>query len=443
MKIHASFPKYQEFDPLVPIWRLTHNVPGCMHRFFDTSPISPSGRYLAVFRFLFENRQPQPGEKGEICLVDLETGKNSIVSETCGWEPQLGANVNWGGSDHELYFNDVDTKTWKPFAWKLDPLTGARERMEGTVYHASSDGRWLISANMCSMRVTQPGYGVRLPDRCIRRNRGLPTDDGFYLTDTTTGKCKLLISIKDMVERSQPAVTVEDPSCHEFYGFHSKFNPQGDRLMLSLRWFRVKNRSLNECAWIAYKRARYFKSSKRLEWRVFTLLFNDLRFAWVTTNLDGSPSHCAIGPEQWEKNGHHATWFPDGKRISMNLDLDREKKMRFVEADAEGRLIRKMHDSILGSGHPSVHPDGRHLVTDAYAWESLSFSDGTVPIRWVDLESGSVQNIARVNTMIPQRDLVLRVDPHPAWDRTFNYVVFNAFLGGTREVLLADMRSLL
>jgi hypothetical protein len=119
----------------------------------------------------------------------------------------------------------------------------------------------------------------------------------------------------------------------------------------------------------------------------------------------------------------------------MNLDIDREKKVRFVEADAEGRSIRKMHDSILGSGHPSVHPDGRHLVTDAYAWETISFSDGTVPIRWVDLLSGAVQNIARINTKIPQQDLVLRVDPHPAWDRTSNYVVFNAFLGGTREVL--------
>ncbi len=43
-----------------------------------------------------------------------------------------------------------------------------------------------------------------------------------------------------------------------------------------------------------------------------------MKFAWVTCRLDGSDLHCAVGPEQWDKGGHHGTWFPDGRRISMN-----------------------------------------------------------------------------------------------------------------------------
>ena len=35
-----------------------------------------------------------------------------------------------------------------------------------------------------------------------------------------------------------------------------------------------------------------------------------------------------------------------------------------------------------------------------------------------------------------------RVDPHPAWDRTGRYVVFNGFVGNTRQVFLADLQSL-
>ncbi|MDF1515831.1 MAG: hypothetical protein P1S60_18635, partial [Anaerolineae bacterium] len=63
--------------------------------------------------------------------------------------------------------------TWEPFAWKLDPLSGSKQRMKGTIYHASPDGKWLISANMTTMRRTQPGYGVRVPDDIVRQNIGV------------------------------------------------------------------------------------------------------------------------------------------------------------------------------------------------------------------------------------------------------------------------------
>ena len=419
--INKSFPRYVEFDPRVPVWCITPDHSGCIHRFFDTCPVSPSGRYLAVFQLPFEHRQPSPGEPGHVRIVDLSTGENREVAETCGWEPQLGANINWGASDHELFFNDVDIKTWQPFAWKLDPLTGRRERMEGTVYHASSNGRWLISANMTTMRKTQPGYGVRVPDEAVRCNVGPAKDDGFYITDTSTGRRRIFASIDDLLAKANPQVSIHAPSSFEIYGFHSKFNPQSDRLMLSLRWF---------------------PAADRQQWDMFNADFFAVRYAWVTMGIDGSQVHCAVGPEQWEKGGHHATWFPDGRRISMNLNIDL-KGMRFVQVNADGSGLRKMLDNTPGSGHPTVHLDGRHLLTDSYAWEDTSFGDGTVPLRWVDLITGHEETLVRINTHQPFSEDVLRVDPHPAWDRSWRYVVFNAFTGGTRRVFMADMKALL
>lgn len=418
----SRFPRYEEFDPQVPVWCVTPDQPGCLHRFFDTSPISPSGRYLAVFQFPFEDRQPLPGETGRIRVLDLETGENRAVAESRGWEPQMGANINWGGSDHELFFNDVDAVTWKPFAWKLDPLTGTRQRMEGTVYHASPDGRWLVSSNLTTTRKTQPGYGVAVPRETVRDNVGAVDDDGFFLTDTATGKRRMLVSIRDLLTQACPAVAIDHPDRCEIYGFHSKFNPQGDRLMLSLRWFPVADHP---------------------QWDMFGTNFPSVRYAWVTLKLDGSEMHCAVGPEHWEKGGHHATWFPDGKRISMNLDLDREGCLRFVQVNADGTGLRKMLDHIPGSGHPTVHPDGQHLLADSYAGEPVAFGDGTVPLRWVDLSTGKEQAIVRINVEQPCRDVSMRIDPHPAWDRTSRYVTFNGFVGGTRRVFVADMKRLL
>jgi len=98
---------------------------------------------------------------------------------------------------------------------------------------------------------------------------------------------------------------------------------------------------------------------------------------------------------------------------------------------------------VTGSGHPTVHPDGRHLLTDTYTREGTAFGDGTIPLRWVDLAAGTEETVVRINTAQPCEDSVMRVDPHPAWDRTWRYVTFNAFAGGTRRVFVADMRKLL
>jgi len=421
MNLDAHFPRYTTFDPLVPVWCVTPQLDRCFHRFFDTSPISPSGRYLAVFRMPSEDKFPESGAKGEVWIIDLETGAQRLLMETAGWEPQLGANINWGGSDEELFFNDVDVQNWQPFAWKFNPLTGAKQRLNGTVYHASPDGRWLISANLCTMQRTQPGYGANVPEKYCRWNVGATDDDGFYLTDTQTGNCRLLISIHEIFERATPNIQITNIHQQEIYGFHCKFNPQGDRLMLSLRWY---------------------PAGDSPKWNMFKQAPKEVRYAWVTMKLDGSELHCAVGPEEWEKGGHHATWFPDGKRISMNLTLDRQT-LRFVQVNADGCELKTMNDGITGSGHPTVHPDGRHLLTDTYTFEPVAFGDGTIPLRWIDFVNGTEQTIVRIHSKVLSSDITMRCDPHPAWDRTWRYVVFNAFVNGTRQVFLADMKELL
>lgn len=329
----------------------------------------------------------------------------------------MGANINWGGSDEALFFNDVDTSTWTPFAWKLSPQTGKKDRMDGTVYHASPDGRWLISANMTTMRRTEPGYGVMVPEDHMRWNVGLADDDGSTLTDTTTGKSRLLVSIRDLMTRADPPVQFDPGDRIEAYGFHSKFSPQGERLMLSLRWF---------------------PATDTPRWNLFALDGGVVRFAWVTMRLDGSEMHCAVGPEQWTKGGHHATWFPDGRRISMNLRIDRDE-LRFVQVNHDGTGLKKMRDDTTGSGHPTVSPGGTHILTDTYTRSKVAFGDGTIPLRWIDLDTGEEQTLVRINTAQPSTQGDMRVDPHPAWDRSGRLVVFSGFVGGTRRVFVGDM----
>ncbi|MEM1213319.1 MAG: hypothetical protein AAGI68_13605 [Planctomycetota bacterium] len=421
VQIHPNFPRYTEFDPKIPVWCVTPDLPRCIHRFFDTSPMSPSGRYVAVFQLPFEDRQPVPGEIGHVCVVDLETGEQNVVAETRGWETQLGANLNWGGSDHELYFNDVDTDSWTPFVWKLDPLTGEKQKMDGTVFHASPDGKLLISSNLTTIRRTQPGYGVVVPEDTAPHHIGPVEDDGFYLTDTTTGQRRLLVSTADLIHKAHPAIQIEHPERQEIYGNHCKFNAQGDRLMISVR---------------------YFETNGQPRWNMFKQDFKAVRYAWFTIKPDGSDLHCAVGPEQWIKGGHHAAFHPDGQHLTMNLKVDGEH-MRFAWASADGSMLEELDPHATGSGHPTVHRDGRYVLTDCYTWEEFAFGDGTVPLRWLDLKTGREQDIVRIHSDQPCEDVALRVDPHPAWDRTGRYVTFNGYVDGTRRVFVADMQPLL
>jgi len=423
MNLDLLFPR-SEFESKVPCWCLTPNEGGFIHRFFDTSPVSPSGRYVALFRLPFEDRLPLPGEKGGVYLVDLHTGKLDFLSETAGWESQMGANVNWGGTDEELYFNDVDLQTWQPFAWKMDPLRRTKVRMGGTVYHASPDGRFLISANMTSMRRTQPGYGVVVPDGKVRRNIGAPEDDGFCLTDTATGKARRF-SLRDLVARGRAAglkLSEEEEARSEIYGFHSKFNPQSDCMMLSLRWF---------------------PNAGHARKNLFKLDGGSVRFAWLTLPPDASKIHCAVGPEEWEKGGHHATWYPDGRQISMNLAVDRDV-LRFMRVNFDGTGYEKISKKLIGSGHPTIHPNGRNLITDSYLAEFCGDqAAGTVPLRWCDLETETETDLLRIQIAQNTGYGELRCDPHPAWDRSWRYIVFNGIPDGNRRVFLADMEALI
>ncbi len=423
MQLASSYPEYSDFDPVIPIRCVTPKHGGCIHRFFDTPPFSPSGRYLAALRLAFEDREPEPGDTAEVVLVDLAEGSERVVATTRGWEPQLGANINWGGEDDTLFYNDVEPGEWQPYAVKLNPLTGERQRLAGTVYHASPDGKTLASADMSRMSFTQPGYGVAVPEANRSRHRGLVDDDGLWLTDVPSNRRASAVSTRQFVEAAGPDELGERPDDFEIYGFHTKWNPQGDRLIFTLRWFPAGASSDNAFA---------DQRKPDADWRV--------RFAVYTLKPDGSDIHLAVGPDLWASGGHHINFTPDGRGLSMNLK--RDGQMRLVGCGLDGSNLKSYTTALLGSGHPSVHPCGK-ILTDCYAHEKdLAVGDGTTPLRWIDPAAGTEQTLARIRNGTDFDSSPLRLDPHPAWDRTWQWIAFNAIDQGRRRVFVADMRGL-
>ena len=398
-------------NPVVPIKKVASGQ--IIHRFHDTSPLSPSGKYLALFRIPFEDHYPKPGEAGEVVIVDIETGEEKTIARSFGWEMQLGANVQWGKNDRQLYFNDVDTSTWTQNVVQYDVKKDKVVRkINGMLFMSSMDGSKFVAHNLLNSVHAQSGYGVLLPEHLTQYNRGPVDSDGIFVTDVRTNKIKRIASIRDIYENSIPSIKIDNPQDHSYYCFKAMWNPQGTRIMTCLLWKDL------------------IRGGKR-------------KVAVITMKPDGSDIRTAITADQYAKGGHHMAWLPDGDHISINLEVDPDQEgLEIVTVKYDGTDLKKVFSP--GSGHPSYHPGGLpYIITDSYFHEtSVTDNDGFIPIRFLNTETGEETVIAKV--FVPEvSESAFRVDAHPAWDRSGRYVIFNGYGDGTRCVYMADMKSLL
>ncbi len=174
-----------------------------------------------------------------------------------------------------------------------------------------------------------------------------------------------------------------------------------------------------------------------------------LRYDVLTCRPDGSEAVTAVPAHAWEHGGHHINWLPDSSALSMNLGGFGSfgaggGGLRFARVGIDGSGLRPLLLDVRGSGHPTVHECGR-ILTDSYTGETpFARPDGTTPLRWVSLRDGTEVDAVRMTTAVaPGLHGALRVDPHPAWDHSRRRVVFNAVIGGTRRVMVADFGALI
>ncbi|MFS0868188.1 hypothetical protein AB3M83_12750 [Microbacterium sp. 179-B 1A2 NHS] len=428
------------FSSIVPIRQVSRPGVPSIHRFYDTSPISPSGSFVALTEFDYEDRLPEPGDSASVIVISLESGDEVYRTRTAAWDTQLGAQVQWGASDSQLFFNRIDPGEWKPRASVVDPSSGRESELAGPAYMASPDGKTLLSPDLKRIWLVQPGYGVVVPASERSAPQGAQEDDGLFATDVATGRSRLAISFAEIYEKLGESFAKIDVRRGGFFGFHVKWSPDGRRIMFIARWQEHLARRGHSKNWLLTMDAN----------------FENLRVA--------------LTPERWA-GGHHPNWCPDSEHIVMNLAfpnrrlasprvshlLDRVARrthlpvyraaytLRLARFRFDGTNIAPVATANKGSGHPTWHEPTGSVLTDAYPWEDVSNGDGTSPIRFISAQTGEAKTLMDVPTtpqyMGPRREW--RVDPHPAWNRECDQFAFNGLAHGVRGVFIADMRPLL
>lgn len=408
--IPLAFRSYRPDDSSVPIVCVTPPSGDFMHSFFDVCPLSPSGRYLAVTRLPFVWRYPAPGDLAEVCVIDLVERSLRAVHRTDGWALQLGAHLHWHPlSDRFLFCNERGGGGGA--AVRLDLETGEVRRYAAPIYAMAPEGRYALSPALDLINATQQGYGVPEPLLGRRRlGRGGPSaEEGLLRLDLESGKAETLLSIADIVGPLPTASALRHATS---YLFHVKIAPDGGRIFQVLRSLDLPDRP------------------------------GAVRSSIVSFDPGGGDIRLALPHHAWDRGGHHPSWLPDGRRILMNLVPAGGDQLRFVTFGWNGGDLRELEGGRRGSGHPSVGPSGRLLVTDAYLNEGFGAADGLAPLRGIGIADGRELCLASLDCGPPNLR-ARRIDPHPVWSRDGRRLVVNACIGGRRQVLLAELGGLL
>ena len=386
------------------------------HRFFDSSAISPSGRYVCATRTRREGpADVTPGDVAEVVVYDLQKKREDrfpVVYRrpTAAWDAQLGAQVQWGASDDDLYFNDVvgTRGDGAPIVRgvRSDWQRGRETRLPTPVYHVTRDGaRAAAPRDLAALRMTQDGYGVVATPAQLRH---LETQkDGVHVLDLRTNataflELSALVAAAELEERPR-AVAGGDArrgaECHR-HVFHVKWNAKGTRLLVVVR-------------------ARGQGCPR-----------GDANHA-LTVDPDGADVKVVA---TWLRDGNHPNWLEDG-RLSMNY----EGKVCAFD-DVEGASCQVLSER--ASGHPVGVPGrGDLVVTDTYAKEHAAFGleAGEAALRVLsggDREAWlGVFPVAALGTMPTD---VWRCDAHPAFDLKGRRLALNVWVRGSRRVAVTD-----
>lgn len=416
----------------VPVYLISEPDRPSIHRFYDTSPISPSGRYLAYTALPFDDKPPSASDQATVVIADLQTGDRHNIAATTAWDTQVGAHVQWGATDKELFFN-VRNEQGIPLAVHFDVHTNQSRLLEGPIYMISQDGTTGLSPNLEKIGLVQLGYGLRVSDLESYRHVGAPDDDGVFTIDIGTGQSKLLLSLKVIHEKIQ--AHLKDSESGGLYGFHVKWHPDSEWALIMVRWLSSHRTGGTTRNFLLAYRPR----------------LNDLRLV--------------LGADDWG-NGHHPNWWSTELKVIMNLPARPRRKietliyrilsraakpfglsrsipngLRFTSIDALTGERRIVAPKLNGSGHPSIDPSGRFIVTDAYPGEPVAYPDGRVPIRLINIATGHETHLMKLDCKptVPGNQNEWRIDPHPAWSRCGRYVTMNASINGVRSIVVADV----
>lgn len=460
------------FENLIEIGHHDSNR-SSIHRFFDTSPFSPSGRYVAFTRM--SDKVPILGRSAEIIVYDIATKVEHEIDTTKAWDSQIGAHVQWGINDSQLFYNKLeyladDNNNHKEIIYGViyDLFNKKKRRLECPVYQVSPDGLWTAAPDLSKIGFTQKGYGVHI--RHPIPNTIISQTDGLFKTDVLSGKCKLIVPLTSIAKH------LKLPLSTPLYGFHTKWSSDSNLIMFIVRSLHSLSSSALSLTGLIEAVGLVSPGKTRVQ-HVFVCDANGRHLRHVLSY--GSHPIDPHFPDLL--NGNHPNWVPNTHCMSMNRQMPQSLfESAKVFALSTSNFSARSSDFFLftiyvgqgtstsdrpyrcttapstskfsavglngrflypSTGHPSVLAGGRFVLTDAYPKETHRFSGlrpGHVPILLIDLQRLTHALLKQVASAKPVKG-PWRCDLHPVLSRDLQWLAYNGLAtdnSGVRKVFL-------
>ena len=382
----------------LPVTRVTEGPKHHFFGYFDKFPWDKSGRYLLAQELEFTARQPEPGEKAQLGMIDLQENNRFIpLAESDAWCWQQGGMFQWlNDAETEVIYNDREGDHF--VSRILDVRSGRSRTLCRPVYCLSPDGKWALSLNFSRLDRERPGYGY---PGAYDKNESvkIPDDEGIWLMDLKNNTCRLIISIAQITDMFYRSDMEDTPGWFN----HMLFSPDSRRIAFFHRW-------------------RLKKEDGSPGWHL-THMF--------TANIDGSD----IWPLNLELMSSHYTWTDADHIINFsNRYSHKWQYYLYTDRSHECRIIGK--DVFPGDGHCSYSPDGKWMLTDSYPCE-----DSCRKLFLHELSSGRTLEIGSFFSDMSY-PIPTRCDLHPNWSRDGRTVCIDSIHEGSRQMYTLDVSGI-
>ena len=362
--------------------------------YYDKCPWDSTGRYLLAMENDFADRQPKPGEKITVGIVDLKDNDKFIpLDTTAAWSWQQGTMLQWLGSapDSDIVFNSMVEQD-APVAVIRNVHTGKSRTLPRPIYALSNDGKQAVSLDFARLHRFRPGYGYPSYEEKFAEDPA-PDKLGIWHFPLKDKEPTLIVTLKQLAE-NKPDARFKD-AYH--WVNHLQFNPGGTRIVFLHRW-RIGQKLWNT--------------------RLYTVKPDggDLRLHLDT----GMVSHF-----DWRDDTTLLAWVKtpkDGNAFAL-IDVITDE----LTAIGKGVLTQ--------DGHCSYSPDRKWILNDTYP--------DTNRLQWLMLYDPKSGRRYELNQFRSPKEYTgpVRCDMHPRWNRDGTQVCFDGSHDAQRQVYVVDVKD--
>lgn len=353
--------------------------------YYDKSPLSPDGKYIAFHetKGIHSQKPPDPDKPVSIMLYETEKKEYKTISSSAAYNWQQGSRLMWLNKN-EIIFNDIEKGI--SVSRIFDVAENSLRTAGKPIYDCFGD-KYALSLSFERLNMTDHDYGYSgLQNSKIKSTR----DDGITYTDIKTGKSKLVLSLDQVIKLHRQDGSKAKDHCVN----HIMISPDGKNFIFIHRWFCSGSRfdSLVMCD---------------IEGKNMRILAND-----------GFVSHCC-----WNGNDKVAGFFHHSSH-----------GRNFYTIDTKTGQIRLMSEKLkdFGDGHPSFY--GKRMLLDSYPDRSR--------MQNLYIYNADTDGVEKIGSFLSPVIFFgeTRCDLHPRWSNCGNKVLIDSVHGGKRELRLISIK---